>query len=265
MPLTTSDLQIAFRNQERVKHFFFYPSIGSTNAKAKELAIAGAEEGTLVIADCQTAGQGRSGRHWFSPPGLGLYVSQIIRPKVPSELAFGAHMVASLATVQAADSLRPQSVVGLKWPNDIVVEGRKLAGVLADVGFRAGLLDWCVVGIGLNVNHTSKDFPLELRDKAISLRQICRRRVDRLEILMTLLEAFSGWYDRFLETGIEGLTPHWVERSTILGRAVRVETAGEAYVGTALRLEPDGALRVQLESGAEEVLHAGDVHLVQYR
>jgi BirA family biotin operon repressor/biotin-[acetyl-CoA-carboxylase] ligase len=265
VPLTPSHLQIAFQNVDYVRHFYFYPSIGSTNQKAKELAQAGAEEGTLVLADCQTAGRGRSGRHWYSPPGLGLYMSIILRPDVPADQAFGVHMVTALAALQAADAARSQSVIGLKWPNDLVAEGRKLAGILSEVGFQGGMLDWCVLGIGLNVNHTQKDFPIDLRDKAISLRQLCNRRLDRSEILIQLLKALSDRYARFLIEGFDGLIPEWRQRSTIMGRMVRVETAGEAYVGTAVSLEPNGALRIRLESGAEEVLHAGDVHLVQYR
>lgn len=265
MPLTASDLQIAFRNSEFVRHFFFYPSIGSTNDKAKELAQAGAEEGTLVIADCQTAGRGRDSRHWFSPPGLGIYVSVILRPRVPLEQAFGPHMAASLASAEAAEAMRLQGTVGIKWPNDLVAEGRKLAGILSEIGVQGGLLDWAVVGIGLNVNQSRGDFPIEIRARAISLRELCHRQVDRVEILVHLTERFFRWYDRFCEGGMEILVSEWRRRSAILGCAVRVETAGEDYVGTAVGLEENGALRVRLESGAEEILHAGDVHLVQYR
>jgi len=265
MSLTASNLQIAFRNSEWVRHFFYYPSIGSTNDKAKELAQAGAEEGTLVIADCQTAGRGRGSRHWFSPPGLGLYLSIILRPGAPVEQAMGPHIAASLALAEAAESMRLQGTVGIKWPNDLVAEGRKLAGILSEVGVHGGVLDWSVVGIGLNVNHSRGEFPIEIRDRAISLRSLCHRKLDRIELLLALVKNLDRWYGRFREGGMTALLPEWRRRSAILGCAVRVETAGESYVGTAVRLEEDGALRIRLESGAEEVLHVGDVHLVQYR
>jgi BirA family biotin operon repressor/biotin-[acetyl-CoA-carboxylase] ligase len=265
MSFTAQGLQIAFRNVEHIRHFFFYPSIGSTNDKAKELAQAGAEEGTLVIADHQTGGRGRSGRTWFSPPGLGLYVSMILRPGIPVEQAFGTHMVASLAAAAAVEGLRLQSVVGIKWPNDLMAEGRKLAGVLSEVGIHGGKLEWCVIGIGLNVNHTRSDFPPDLQDKAISLRQLSHRRLDRTAILLSILDEMDAGYGRFREGGLDALAPEWRRRSSILGRLVRVETAGEDYVGTAVALEEDGALRVRLESGVEEVLRAADVYLVQFR
>jgi BirA family biotin operon repressor/biotin-[acetyl-CoA-carboxylase] ligase len=265
MKLTPGDLQLALRNQSNIRHFFFYPAIASTNDKAKELALRGAEEGTLVLADCQTAGRGRLDRHWFSPPGLGLYASFILRPRVPAERAFGASMAAGLAVTTAAAGQHVQSAVGLKWPNDVMAEGKKLAGTLAEIGVQGGLVEWCVIGIGVNVNHSPNDFPTDLRDRAISLRQLCHRRVDRLPFLLELADSLWSWYSRFLTGGIPALLPEWRRRSTLLGRTVRVETAGESYVGTALDLEADGSLRIRLESGTEEVLTAGDVSLVQYR
>jgi BirA family biotin operon repressor/biotin-[acetyl-CoA-carboxylase] ligase len=263
--LTAANLQLAFRNSEFVRHFFFYPTIGSTNDKARELAAKGIEEGTLVIAEGQTAGRGRMGRHWYSPPGHGLYLSVVLRPRVPVERAFGVHMSVALAAAEAAESAGVQGLVGVKWPNDLMAEGRKLAGLLTEVGVQGGLLEWCVVGIGLNVNHGRRDFPPDLRDRAISLRQLCHRRVDRQGVLLTLVSALARWYGLFMAEGMPPLTREWRRRSTILGRAVRVETAGETIVGWAVDLEEDGALRIRLESGREEVLRAGDVNLVQVR
>jgi BirA family biotin operon repressor/biotin-[acetyl-CoA-carboxylase] ligase len=263
--LTAPQLQIAFRDAPWVRHFFFYPTIGSTNVKAKELAARGAEEGTLVIADCQTEGRGRAGRHWFSPPSLGLYLSFVFRPKVPVERAFGVHMAVALAAAQTAESTRPPGMIGIKWPNDLMAEGRKLAGLLTEIGTRGNELDWMVVGVGLNVNHGLKDFPDELRGTATSLRELCHRKLDRRDLLLDLVARVDRWTDRLADEGLPALASEWRRRSTILGREVRVETAGQHYVGTALRLAEDGALVIRLESGLEETVHAGDVHLLQYR
>jgi BirA family biotin operon repressor/biotin-[acetyl-CoA-carboxylase] ligase len=265
MQLTAANLQLAFRNSDFVRHFYFYQSIGSTNDKAKELAQVGAEEGTLVVADAQTAGRGRLSRSWFSPAGLGLYVSIVFRPKMPAETASGVLMAVTLAAAEAVEGERIGGVVGIKWPNDLMVEGRKLGGILCEMGIQGGVLEWCVAGLGMNVNHTPKDFPAEIREKAVSVRQLCHRRVDRLGVLLRLAERLTAGYERFRREGTEGLTPAWRRRSSILGREVRVETSGEVVVGRAVDIEPDGALRVRLESGSEEVLHVGDVHLVQVR
>ena len=265
MSLDAARLQIAFRNSEFVRHFFFYPTIGSTNDKAKELAAAGAEEGTLVIADAQTAGRGRLDRSWYSPAGLGLYVSFLFRPEMPVQSAAGPLMAVSLAAAEAVESVGIPGVVGIKWPNDLVADGRKLAGILCELGTAGDTIQWCVVGIGLNVNHAPQDFPEELRNKAVSVRELCHRRVDRLDLLLRLVRGVSRWYALLLDEGMEALLPQNRRRSAVLGREVRVETGSEVVVGTAVALEPDGSLRVRLESGAEEVLHVGDVHLVQYR
>jgi BirA family biotin operon repressor/biotin-[acetyl-CoA-carboxylase] ligase len=265
MPLSATDLQIAFRNSDFVRHFYFYPQIGSTNDKAKELAVAGVEEGTIVIADAQTAGRGRGEHNWYSPAGLGIYVSVVLRPRCPAESAFGPHIAASLAAADAVESLHIQGTVGIKWPNDLVAEGGKLAGILSEVGIQGGRVDWHVAGIGINVNHTRTDFPPEIRERAVSLRELCHRRLDRAGVLVRIMQGFSRWYERFQVDGLPALLPEWRRRSAILGRVVRVETAGEGYLGTAVELEEDGALRIRLESGAEEVLRAADVHLVQYR
>ena len=259
------DLQMAFRRSGFVKHFFYYPSIDSTNAKARELALRGAEEGTLVIADAQTAGRGRNERTWYSPPGLGLYVSFILRPGTPAEAAFGILMAVALGAAGAVTKLRPTGSVGIKWPNDLMLEGRKLGGLLSEVGMSHGAVDWAVVGVGLNVNHQASDFPAEIRDRATSLRISAHREIDRVALLQDLVERAGTWYGEYLERGMVPLLPEWRRRSVILGRMVRVETAGETYVGIADGIQDDGALRVRLESGTIETLHAGDVQLVQMR
>jgi BirA family biotin operon repressor/biotin-[acetyl-CoA-carboxylase] ligase len=258
-------LQIAFQNSRFVKHFYYYPSIGSTNDKARELAQRGAEEGTLVIADAQTAGRGRGDRTWHSPGGLGIHVSFIFRPGTPADSAFGVLMSVCLGTAGAVEAVQRQGVVSIKWPNDLFVEGKKLGGVLSEFGTSGGAVDWAVIGLGLNVNHSLKDFPVSLRDKASSLHMVCRRPVDRVTLLVDLIERSAAWYREYLDRGMTALVPEWRRRSAIIDRLVRVETAGETYVGTAVGIEETGALRIRLESGAEEVLHAGDVHLLQVR
>jgi BirA family biotin operon repressor/biotin-[acetyl-CoA-carboxylase] ligase len=266
--LTPQALQLAFRHSRFVRRFFFYPAIGSTNDRAKELASQGAEEGTLVVAEQQTAGRGRSDRGdrgWYSPPGLGIYVSILYRPPIPAASTFGVLAATSLGVASAVESLHPQGVVGVKWPNDLVAEGKKLAGLLTELSTSGGEVDWCVVGVGLNVNHTVADYPADLRQRAISVRQLCNRHVDRPRLLAVMVERAAAWYQTFLEDGMPRVLDEWKRRSSILGRLVRLETAGETYVGTAVAVEDDGALRIRLEGGAEEVLHAADVHLVQIR
>lgn len=263
--MNTQVLQVAFQHSRFVQRFFYYDSIGSTNDKAKQLAVQGMGEGTLVIAEEQTAGRGRGDRTWYSAPGRGIYVSFLFRPKVPADSAFGLLAAVSLGAASAAQAVGVQGLVGIKWPNDLVVEGKKLAGILSEVSLSGGMVDWAVVGLGLNVNHAAEEFPMEIRERAVSLRMLCLREIERERLLIDLVERTAAWYEEFLENGTAALVPEWRRRSALVGRMVRVETPGETYLGRAVALEDDGALRVRLESGAEEVIRAGDVNLVQYR
>ena len=259
--MTPEALQLAFQKSSFVRHFYYFPTIGSTNEKAKLLAGSGAPEGTIVIAEEQTAGRGRNKRTWHSPPDTGIYTSLIFRPDLPASEAFGVLMASALGLLDAVDDLPLSTPAGLKWPNDILAQGKKLAGVLSDVGLARGRVSWCVVGVGLNVNQES--FPGELEDKAVSLQMLTGQVYDRTALLHALLEKIHVRYQTLLTKGTEAVLQPWRERSTILGNMVRVETAGETYVGTVAGIEDDGALRVRLESGAEEVLRAADVQLVQ--
>jgi len=259
------ELQLAFRDSRFVRGFFFYPSIESTNDRAKALAVQGVPEGTLVVADAQTAGRGREHRAWHSPPGLGIYVSFVFRPDLAVADAFGLLAVVSLAAAEAVDATLGDPAVTIKWPNDLFLGDRKLAGVLSELGTSGGRVDWSVVGIGINVNHGADDFPQELQEKATSLNLARGSAVNRVALLGDLVERAGSWYRRLAEEGTAHLLDAWRARSAVLGHAVRVETAGETYVGTAVAIENDGALRIKLEGGTEEVLHAGDVQLAQFR
>ena len=258
-------LQLAFRRSPFVRHFFFYPEIGSTNDRARELASLGADEGTLVIAEAQSAGRGRGDRVWHSPPGKGIYVSMLFRPRVSPEAGFGVLAAVSLGAAAAVETLAPGTGIAVKWPNDLFVGSRKLGGLLSEIGTSGGLLDWVVVGLGLNVNQAEGDFPEELRERATSVRLEEGCEIDRVRLLTLLVDRTAALYAAFREGGMEAVLPEWRRRSSVLGRQVRVETAGETYLGTAAAVEDNGALRVRLEGGAEEVVHVGDVQLVQFR
>lgn len=267
--MTPEGLQLAFQQSKFVRRFFYYESIASTNDKAKELAIQGVEEGTLVLAAAQTSGRGRNDRTWFSAPGLGIYASLIFRPQnLPAPNAFGILASVALGAIEAVDAVdaaEPKANVGIKWPNDLVVGEKKLAGILSEVGTKGGNVDWCVVGIGLNVNHEASDFPNGLQSRATSLNVLCDRTFELQPILVEMVERTGVWYRTFLDQGMSTLLAAWRERSIILGREVRLETAGETYVGEAVAIEDNGGLRIRMEGGVEEVLHAGDIQLAQVR
>lgn len=235
-----------------------WPEIGSTNDEARRLARAGAPEGTLVIAEHQTAGRGRLQRRWEAPPGSSLLLSLIFRPNLAPAQAQRLTMVCGLAIVEAIQAATGLEA-GLKWPNDVVAGSGKLGGILAEVELQGQALAHAVVGVGLNVNVSPAELPQDLLLPATSLSQLVGQPVPRLPLLQTLLRAV----ERRTLALATGHSPYqeWAERLVTVGRDVTVSGAGPAFRGTAEGVNPDGALLVRREDGRLETVLAGDVTL----
>jgi BirA family biotin operon repressor/biotin-[acetyl-CoA-carboxylase] ligase len=225
----------------------FFDELGSTNSELVEDARAGAPEGLVIVADHQTAGRGRLGRTWSAEPGTALLVSALLRPPLPISEVPVVLMAAGLAAcdgVEAAAGFRPK----LKWPNDLVVGDRKLAGLLAERDGEA-----LVVGVGCNVNWDG--FPPDLADAATSCNLEAGHPVDRDRLLTAFLDGFAA----MLARGDDVLGEYRARLAT-LGRRVRVEPLrGETLLGTALDVTGDGALVVRDDAGADHTVVAADV------
>ena len=235
----------------------YYSSVGSTNEVLKKLAAQGAPDGTLVIADEQTAGKGRLSRKWLAPPGASLLMSLLFRPDLAPSQAQRLTMTCSLAISDAIEGITGLPV-GLKWPNDIFIRGKKVGGILTESGTTGGRLDYVVVGMGLNVNLAVSTLP-ELRGTATSLSQELGREVSRLELLWRILEGIEARYGSLRS----GESPHeeWVARLINLGRQVQVTTSQGVLVGWAEGVDADGALILRTSDGQRERILAGDVTL----
>ncbi len=239
---------------------YYWPAVGSTNAELKRLADEGAPEGTLAIADEQTAGRGRLGRTWVAPPGSSLLMSLLFRPDwlAPAQAA----QLTMLCALAAADAV--VEIAGaqpsLKWPNDLLLNGKKLAGVLTELGFSADKLAWAVVGVGLNVNADFAGQP-DLADTAISLSLTVGRPVSRLRLLHAYLTDVETRYDALRA----GQSPHreWAARLATLGQAVTVHAPDGVYQGTAEGVDEAGALLLRRPSGEAVRILAGDVVRVE--
>jgi BirA family biotin operon repressor/biotin-[acetyl-CoA-carboxylase] ligase len=258
-----------------------YESIGSTNERAKELARAGAPEGLLVTAEQQTAGKGRLGRPWQTPPGRALAMSLLLRPPIPPTLAPRLTLVAAVAVAEAVRSVTGLPV-GIKWPNDLQIEGRKLCGILTEMEAEIEQVRFVVLGIGLNVNQVLEEFPPELRETATSLRLEAvlvaggmaagaaqggaaeqRPTLARLPLLQAILARLEARYDQFLAGGWAEILTAWRELSVTLGRPLRVIPAsGEpAWEGTAVDVDAEGALLVRRPDGSVDRVVAGEVSI----
>ena len=230
----------------------------STNTTAKELAIHGAPEGTLVVSERQTRGKGRLGREWFSPPGEGIYLSIILRPSVsPAE----APKITLLAAVAMAEALREAAGVQalIKWPNDILLGGKKVAGILTEISTEMDAIDYLVIGLGVNVNMGS--FPAELREKATSLRIETAEEHSRAGLIRAFLAWFEHYYGMFQRSDFEPILERWRQLSRITGRRITVETIESKLVGTALDIDRDGRLLVEDNKGHVHGIYSGDITL----
>jgi BirA family biotin operon repressor/biotin-[acetyl-CoA-carboxylase] ligase len=232
-----------------------YAELESTNTALVEEARSGAAEGLVLVADHQTAGRGRLGRTWSAQPGTALLVSVLLRPPLPIDEVPVVLMAAGLAAcdgVEAAAGFRP----GLKWPNDLVVGDRKLAGLLTEA--TGGADPGVVLGLGINVGAAA--YPPELAGEATSCEEMASRPVDRGELLVSFLTALESRYAAVLSAGREATLAAYRSDSATIGRRVRVElTSGPALEGNASRLADDGQLVVVDDAGAEHMVSVGDV------
>ena len=257
-PLPAETIRSGLRTRFVGQTVYYWPAIGSTNDELKQLADEGAPEGTLAIADEQLAGRGRLGRTWVAPAGSSLLMSLLFRPVflAPTQ-AQQLTMVCSLAAADAITditSLQP----GLKWPNDLFLDGKKLAGVLTELGFEGERLAWAVVGMGLNVDTDFSDWP-DLADTAISLATALGQPVSRLQLLRSYLAGVEARYEALRA----GHSPHreWAARLVTLGQPVTVNAPDGAYRGIAEDVDEAGALLLRSPDGQMMRILAGDVTL----
>jgi BirA family transcriptional regulator, biotin operon repressor / biotin---[acetyl-CoA-carboxylase] ligase len=234
--------------------------IGSTNDAAMAAGRAGAPEGLAILADRQGSGRGRLGRSWVSLPGLGIYTSILLRPPVPPLLAPLLTLMAGLATADAIETVGKVTPV-LKWPNDVLCDGHKVAGILTEMATMGQQIGQVAVGVGINVRHRATDFPGDVKDTATSIELVVGRPVDRGEVAAALYNAMDRWYEAFCTVGADSILRQVRERTATLGRPVTVLADGQGWNGIALDLDTDGALLVRDESGAVRRVLADDVSI----
>lgn len=245
------------------RHIYLFAAVGSTNAVLRDLARGGATEGTVVMADGQTAGRGRAGRPWFSPPGVNLYVSALLRPSIaPSAVSVFA-FIASLALTHAlaAESVR----AAIKWPNDVVVDGRKIGGSLIEYAVSGSRLDYVILGTGVNVNVAAEDLRAALSDEAdgaTTLREAAGRDIDRNVFAARLLNEIERWYGTYRVEGPAAILSAWRERDALRGRRITVGDGARAFAAQACGVDDDGCLVVEVQGQPQRVL-SGAIRLAE--
>lgn len=262
------------RSEYMGRSLYYYEETDSTNARIRELADAGAPAGTLAVADMQTAGRGRRGRGWLSPPGMNIYMSLLLKPDIDPSDAPMITIIMALAVCEAVTEVTggakepdtPDAGDGIpqariKWPNDIVVNGRKVCGILTEMNMEAGHIGGVVVGVGINVNQGDRDlFPEEIRDTATSMKLECGQTIDRSELIAMIMERFETEYERFLSAGDLGFLKERYEQQLIsLGKEVRVLDPQGEYTGISRGIDVRGELLVETPDSELRRVYAGEV------
>ena len=241
------------------KKLFVFESIDSTNSCAKTLAETGTPEGTVVLADHQTSGKGRLGRAWISEPGCNLLFSIVLRPTLPKE---SSGLLAFFSAVFIARALEKIShhPVECKWPNDILINGKKCCGILLENSFTHDTLDFSVVGIGINVNQPT--FDGDLNERATSLFREYGTKIDRTKFVQTLLREADTLLPSLKKGETKNIMDQWNQRCTMFGKPVTVSHGDDVVSGTALGLNGAGGLIIDTPAG-QSTFYAGDVTIVQ--
>lgn len=234
-----------------------YDELDSTNLEAARLAADGVAEGTLVVADVQTAGRGRRGRQWDSPEGEAIYMSLILRPQASAEKISGITLVMALSVAQALEDI---GITGsqIKWPNDIVLQGKKLCGILTELHMEGGSVSDVIVGVGINVNQ--KSFSFEIADIATSIYAITGQKTEKELLIDAVMKAFEQNYSRYQETyDMENLIEDYHAFLANRNQKVRVLDPKGEYEGIALGINLRGELLVSKQDDTIETVYAGEV------
>jgi len=241
---------------------YYYPETGSTNDEAYRLGLAGAEEGTVVIAGSQTKGKGRLARSWHSPAGSNIYTSLILRPHLTPAVAPQISLVAGVAVAEVLEQYCPGKVE-LKWPNDVLITGKKVCGILAQMKMSGSAVDFVVLGIGINVNIGADQFPEDIRKIATSLAVSTGRGIFRLELIISLYENLAKWYKKLLQNGFASIKERWLSLAPMIGQNVQVMFLDEKVSGRVLDLDEDGSLIILTAKNEKLKISAGDATILK--
>jgi len=256
--LSAERIQAGVASPQFGRTIYCLDQVDSTNLFARRRAEQGASEGELVFAEEQTQGKGRLGRTWFSPPHLNLYFSLILRPEFGAAQASHVTLMAAVALAETLESVLSDPPE-IKWPNDILVRGRKLAGILTESSCEGTRIRFVILGIGVNVNVPDDLMPVAIRETATSLYQVTGREFDRNRLAALLIQGLERCYKDLAGAGFAALTARWERYFRLKGRPIQVQMLDQITRGTALGIDADGALIIRDQEGVTQRILAGDV------
>ncbi len=252
--LTPGEIKAGLRTSVIGRDIKYFKETESTNIIAREMAKS-VEEGTVVIAESQTGGRGRLGRKWLSPQG-GLWLSIILKPRMQPLYAPRITLLAGVAVAKVIRSLGVEAKI--KWPNDILINGKKVCGILTEIGAEIDLIDYIVVGIGIDANVDIELFPEEIRENSTSLKKELGKEIDRVALVQKLLEEFEALYLKFQKEGFSTILQEWRSMSATIGEWVKITTQARIIYGEAVGVDNEGSLIVGTSEGKLEKIVSGD-------
>nr|WP_286174440.1 biotin--[acetyl-CoA-carboxylase] ligase [Pseudomonas sp. ISL-88] len=241
------------------KQLYYRDVLPTTQKTAHELANDGAPEGTLVVADKQTAGRGRMSRVWHSQEGNGIWMSLILRPDIPLQKAPQLTLLSAVAVVQAIEAaagIQPD----IKWPNDLLIHGKKAVGILTELQAEEDRVRSVIIGIGINVNQQTDDFPDELQDIATSLSLEAGEKIDRAGLIQEILQTFEKRYQDYLTHGFTPIKLLWESYALGLGNELQARTLQGTFYGKSLGIDDEGVLLLETKDGIKKI-YSADIEL----
>jgi len=243
------------------REILFFETVSSTNTVALELAEK-ASEGTVVLADSQDKGRGRLGRTWISPSGVNIYMSIILRPQLKPK---DGSLITIMSAVACAEAIRNVTGVKIttKWPNDLMINNKKVGGILTELKTQQQKITSAIVGIGINVNTDVRAFPVDMKQRATSLKNEAGVSYSREPIVAEILNEMDRWYKTLTTLEKEAILQAWKNLTSTLGRKVMIITPQETITGTAEAIDNEGMLLVRLPSGKSKRINSGDLKILK--
>ncbi|MCM3091288.1 MULTISPECIES: biotin--[acetyl-CoA-carboxylase] ligase [unclassified Cytobacillus] len=258
--VTPDEIRLGLQTETLGRQIHHEESVDSTQKIAHRLAYEGAQEGTIVIAEEQLSGRGRMDRRWHSPKSTGIWMSVILRPNIPPPKAPQLTLITAVAVVQAIEELTDLSPQ-IKWPNDILMNGKKVTGILTELQADADRIISIIIGIGINVNQQLDDYPDELKEVATSLSIEKGEKLSRAELIKILLGKLENLYKLYLEKGFYPIKLLWESYAVSIGKSLTARTITGSIYGKALGITDDGVLMIEDSSGKVHHVYSADIEL----
>nr|WP_251025891.1 biotin--[acetyl-CoA-carboxylase] ligase [Bacillus sp. ISL-47] len=258
--VTADEIRLGLKTKKLGRNIHHEESVDSTQKIAHRLAYEGAPEGTVVIAEEQLSGRGRMDRRWHSPKSTGVWMSLILRPNIPPPKAPQLTLIAAVAVVQAIEELTgltPQ----IKWPNDILMSGKKVTGILTELQADADRIISIIIGIGINVNQQSDDYPEEIKHIATSLSIEKGEKLSRAELIKIFLGKLENLYTLYLDKGFYPIKLLWESYAVSIGKNLTARTITGSIYGKALGITDDGVLMIEDSTGKVHHVYSADIEL----